>query len=107
MSRRTTGVIFICLAAFLFGVRYLSAAIFASNVNSWSSDLFNAMLDYVGPAPTTLSIIALVVGIIYLLWAEIEANIESLKRTREQIRQNRNVPREPFFIREEEESKPN
>ncbi|MCG7379112.1 hypothetical protein MH215_19030 [Paenibacillus sp. ACRSA] len=73
MSRRTTGTLLLLIAAFLYGIRYLSAAIFASNVSSWDSDLFHSMLDYVGTAPRNLSIIALVVGIFYLLWAEYES----------------------------------
>jgi hypothetical protein len=30
------------------------------------------MLEYVGPVPTTLAIVALVVGLVYLTWAEVE-----------------------------------
>lgn len=73
MNRRTTGIFLLMISAFLYGVRYLSAAIFGSNVSSWNSDLFNAMLNYVGNGPKNLSIIALIVGLIYLIWAEIEA----------------------------------
>ncbi|MCQ6563755.1 hypothetical protein [Paenibacillus mendelii] len=70
MNKRTTGVVFICIAAFLYGIRYLSAAIFASNVSSWNANLFRDMLGYVGKGPLILSILSLVVGIIYILIAE-------------------------------------
>ena len=71
MNRRGTGVIFCLIAAALFSTRYISAAIFGSGVLSWGSDLFDSMLQYVGSALTVLSVIALIVGIIYLVAAEI------------------------------------
>ena len=71
MNRRGTGVSFCFIAAFLFSVRYLSAAIFGSGLSSWSSDLFAAMFEYTGNTLTVLSIISLVVGLAYLGAAEI------------------------------------
>lgn len=70
MSRRTVGILFCCIAAFLYGTRYLCAAIFGQGVSSWNSDLFRAMLEYVGGNFVTLSIISLIIGILYLAWAE-------------------------------------
>jgi len=49
MSRRGVGVTLIAIAAFLYGVRYITAAVFGSGINTWNSDNFNAMLQYVGP----------------------------------------------------------
>lgn len=84
MSRRTTGTLLLVIAAFLYSVRYLSAAIFGSGVASWNSELFQEMLNYVGTAPQSWSIAALVLGLFYLVWAEYEATSsktkESLKR---------------------------
>ncbi|WP_181586431.1 hypothetical protein [Paenibacillus taichungensis] len=84
MSRRTTGTLLLVIAAFLYSVRYLSAAIFGSGVASWSSELFQKMLKYVGTAPQSWSIAALILGLFYLVWAEYEATSsktkESLKR---------------------------
>ncbi|WP_177185644.1 MULTISPECIES: hypothetical protein [Paenibacillus] len=84
MSRRTTGTLLLVIAAFLYGVRYLSAAIFGSGVTSWNSDLFQGMLNYIGTAPQSWSIAALILGLFYLVWAEYEAisskTRESLKR---------------------------
>ncbi len=76
MSRRGVGVTFISIAAFLYGMRYLSAAIFGSGVKSWDKNLFNSMLDYVGPNLTIWAIVALVVGIIYLIWGEMNSRRE-------------------------------
>lgn len=84
MSRRTTGTLLLVIAALLYSVRYLSAAIFGSGVTSWDSDLFQGMLNYIGTAPRNLSVFALILGLFYLIWAEYEATSsktkESLKR---------------------------
>jgi hypothetical protein len=74
MNRRGTSVVFCFIAAFLFSTRYVAAAIFGSNVTSWNSDLFNAMLEYVGTPLVVASVISLIVGIAYLAWAEVKEN---------------------------------
>ena len=72
MSRRGAGVSFCFIAAFLFSIRYISAAIFGSGVSSWNRGLFNAMLAYTGNTLIILSIISLGVGTAYLVLAEKE-----------------------------------
>jgi ABC-type Fe3+ transport system permease subunit len=72
INRRFAGVAFCFIAAFLFSMKYISAAIFGSNVSSWSSDLFSQMLKYIGSNLTIASVTALIVGIIYLVLAETE-----------------------------------
>jgi len=72
MSRRMAGVSLIAISALLFSTRYLSAAIFGSGVSSWNSKLFQAMLTYVGNELVTLSGMALIGGILYLVWAELD-----------------------------------
>ena len=74
MSKRSTGVVFCLIAALLYSTRYIAAAIFGSGVSTWNSELFNSMLEYVGGELVTLSIISLVVGIVYLIWAELAKN---------------------------------
>ena len=70
MSRRAAGVGFCAIAAFLYASRYITAAISGSNV-TWNSELFPRLLIYVGNSLTILSIVSLVVGVLYLVWAEI------------------------------------
>lgn len=72
MSRRNIGAVFCLIAAILYSTRFLTAAIFGSGISSWNSQLFNAMLSYVGDELKTLSIVALIVGIVYLIWAEFD-----------------------------------
>jgi len=72
MSIRTTGTLLILVAAILYSPRYLTAAIFGSSLQNWSTDLFNAMLRYVGQGLVVWSLVALVGGLAYLVWAELE-----------------------------------
>lgn len=73
MTRRAAGSVFIAIAAFLHGIHYLAAAIFSSGVHSWNAGLFQAMLQYTAPGLNFWSKIALAAGVLYLLWAEVEA----------------------------------
>ena len=70
MSRRGAGISFCFIAAFLFSIRYISAAIFGSSVTSWNRELFSGMLKYTGNTLVILSIISLGGGIAYLVLAE-------------------------------------
>ncbi len=74
MSRRATGVGFRASAAFLFGVRYLTAAVLYAGFNprEISSTTLAQFLDDVGARPLTLSVIALAVGVAYLVWAAVD-----------------------------------
>jgi hypothetical protein len=77
MSRRITGSVLLGISAFLYATRYLTAAILGSSIQNWNTDLFNAMLKYVGREPILWSTIALIAGIIYLAWTEVEAFLKS------------------------------
>ena len=67
MNNKGVGAIFCLIAAILAGARYLSAAIFMSGTSSWSADLFSESLKYVGPVLQIAAIIALAVGIFFLI----------------------------------------
>jgi len=71
MSRRSAGVTFCGIAAFLFSVRYISAAILGTGFSSWSAELFTGLLDYIGSGLLIGSAISVLVGVFYLVWAEI------------------------------------
>ena len=75
MSRRTVGFGFCAIAAFFFGLRYLIAAllfvgIHPSDVNT---NTLNDFLTYTGDDLIRASSLALLVGIAFLVWAEIDA----------------------------------
>ncbi|WP_367058780.1 hypothetical protein [Paenibacillus kandeliae] len=73
MSRRTAGVICICIAALLLCTRYLTAAIYRSGV-VLNNTTFDQVLHDIGGTLTTWSIVSLVVGIVYLIFAEWKEN---------------------------------
>ncbi|MCX7570290.1 hypothetical protein OS242_09975 [Tumebacillus sp. DT12] len=76
MTRRSAGVAFIGFAIWLFGIRYVAAAIYGAGIsvdNEYSKETFARFLSYIGDLPLTLSIVSLVIGLLYLLWAEREA----------------------------------
>lgn len=76
MTKRGAGIGLIAVAAFLFAMKYVSAAIFGSGVLSWDASLFNAMLQYVGPGLSNWARIALVAGVGYVVWGEISERKE-------------------------------
>jgi hypothetical protein len=71
MSRRTTGVIFVGISAFLYATRFIAAAIWGSGFSSWNAENFRALLEYVDQGLTPWSIAALVLGLLFLIWGEI------------------------------------
>lgn len=55
MNKRGTGAIFCLIGSLLFDARYITAAIFMSNVSSWDSMLLAEGLEYQGYACRNLS----------------------------------------------------
>ena len=74
MNRRGAGVVFCLIAALLYSTRFVSAAIWGSGGagGTWCSELFRAMYNNIGSGLTTASIISMLVGVAYLVWAEID-----------------------------------
>lgn len=72
MDYRKTGAAFLAFSTILFCTRYITAAIYGSNSTSWNAELFQNFVSYTGgDTLLILSIISLIIGIIYLLLAEI------------------------------------
>ncbi len=71
MERRATGLGFCAIAAFLYAAKYIAAAIYGSGQTTWSGELFHGLLSYVGTGLTISSVLALIVGIVYLIASEI------------------------------------
>ncbi len=70
MGRRSVGLGFCGIAAFLFSVRYVGAAIYFSGFAQGGAS-FNSLLPEFGASLVVMSIVSLVVGIVYLVWGEI------------------------------------
>ena len=73
MSRRGSGIALLAIATALYVARYMAAAIYGTGLSSWSAQQLQAMLQYVGEAPLRLSVAAGGLGIVYLVWGEVEA----------------------------------
>jgi len=77
MTRRGVGAIFCMISAILFSTRYLIAAIFISNIQSWESEMYEIALKATSENPLIfLSIISLIIGLTYLVWGEISKKQE-------------------------------
>ena len=66
MNNKGIGAIFCLISAVLASTRYLAAAIYMSNVTSWSHKMFQDGLDYVGSPLKAAALIALIAGICFL-----------------------------------------
>lgn len=66
MNNKGVGATFCLMSAILISAKYISAAMFMSNVISWDASLFKSGLDYVGPFLSRASIVALIIGISFL-----------------------------------------
>ena len=66
MNNKGVGAVFCLIAAILMSARYISAAVFISNVSTWDSALFQSALSYVGSPLKIAAIVSLVVGIVFL-----------------------------------------
>ena len=66
MNNKGVGVTFCLISAILISTKYISAAIFMSNVTSWDASLFHSGLEYVGPFLSIEAILAMIIGILFL-----------------------------------------
>ena len=66
MSNKGVGVIFCLISTILFSVKYISAAIFMSNIATKDASLFKKGLEYVGPFLSIEAILAMIIGILFL-----------------------------------------
>ena len=66
MNNKGVGAVFCLIAAILMAARYVTAALFMSSISTWSSDMFRASLEYIGPALPIAAIAALIVGVVFL-----------------------------------------
>jgi uncharacterized membrane protein len=72
MNNKGIGAIFCLISAVLTSARYIAAATFMSSVTSWDSSLFQAGLSYVGSPLKITAMIALIVGICFLVYGVLQ-----------------------------------
>ena len=66
MNNKGVGVIFCLISVILVSAKYISAAMFMSNIAPKDASLFKKGLEYVGPFLSIEAIIAMVIGILFL-----------------------------------------
>ena len=72
MNNKGVGAVFFLIAALLMAAKDLAAAIFMSGVVNWSGDLFRSGLEYVGSPLSVAAVIALVLGVAFLVWGIVQ-----------------------------------
>lgn len=66
MNNKGVGVIFCLISAILVSEKYISAAMFMSNLATQDASLFKNGLEYVGPFLSIEAILAMIIGILFL-----------------------------------------
>ena len=66
MNNKGVGVIFFLISAILVSAKYISAAMFMSNIATKDASLFKKGLVYVGPFLSIEAILAMIIGILFL-----------------------------------------
>jgi hypothetical protein len=72
LSRRAAGVGLLAIGSFLYSMHFIVAAIYGSGTAGRGRHLFLALRQYVGTNLVVLSIISGILGLGYLIWAEVE-----------------------------------
>ena len=80
MNNKGVGAVFCLIAALLMAAKYLAAAIFMSGVVSRSGELFRFGLEYVGSPLSIAALIALVLGVAFLVWGIVQDGNTSKKK---------------------------
>lgn len=66
MNNKGIGAVFCVISAILISAKYISAAIFMSGGTTWDATLFAVGLEYVGPVLSIASVVALIIGLLFL-----------------------------------------
>ena len=73
MTRQLVGTVLLVVAAILHAARHLGAMVFVANKTGDMGEAYSSALRAGGSELITLSVIALLVGLVYLLWGEYES----------------------------------
>ena len=73
MTRQLVGAVFLAVAAILYAARHVGAMVRIADNTGDMGEQYRIALRSVGSDLLTLSAIALVVGLTYLLWGEYES----------------------------------
>lgn len=66
MNKKGVGVTFCLISKILVSTKYISVAMFMSNLATKDASLFKKGLEYVGPLLSIEAILAMIIGILFL-----------------------------------------
>lgn len=66
MNNKGVGVTFCLISEILVSTKYISVAMFMSNLATKDASLFKKRLEYVGPLLSIEAILAMIIGILFL-----------------------------------------
>lgn len=66
MNKKGVGVTFCLISEILASTKYISVAMFMSNLATKDASLFKKGLEYVGPLLSIEAILAMIIGILFL-----------------------------------------
>ncbi|MGF0052629.1 hypothetical protein ACTQXK_09320 [Catenibacterium mitsuokai] len=66
MNKKGVGVTFCLISEILVSTKYISVAMFMSNLATKDASLFKKGLEYVGPLLSIEAILAMIIGILFL-----------------------------------------
>jgi len=64
------GCVFVAIAAYLYAARFIAAANYISNMQNWGRDWFQRSMSYVGSDLHLWALVALIIGVVYLVLDE-------------------------------------
>ena len=75
MARQLVGAVFCSIAAVLYAARHVGAAMIVSTKTGDQREAYRFALQAGGSELLLLSIIALLIGLVYLAWGEYESRV--------------------------------
>ena len=72
MNNKGVGAVFCLIAAILMAAKYVSAAVYLSGSVSRNNELFHLGLEYVGSPLSAAAVIALAIGVVFLIWGIVQ-----------------------------------
>ncbi len=73
MSRQLVGAVFLGVAAVLYAARHFGAMMFIATKTGDMGEAYRSALQIGGSELLTLSVMALLIGLAYLLWGEYQS----------------------------------
>lgn len=74
MDKIQIGLTFLIIGSIFYATRFISGAIGAVNETQWGKDEFSTYMSYVPSSLMVITIIALLIGVFFVIWGYKENN---------------------------------